>query len=866
VLVSAKIDSRAEHTIATQSSLIFKFMSRILLLPIPTPFLRTNTSVIVTPSARHERFSCRKRRYTVHMSRMKEPDISNDAVMRSNENHNSPNSPPRAAQESSISNSTLLPSSAECAVQEPEAPSITNIYKNVSDVSLEAVDEGLTSISNAPSPTNTKYTVPTQWVPTGDHIDDNASDVSLEPIEGGLNSLFRKSSKSKTKSKSKAKSKKMKNKKLSSPATGNALYAMLKGMAAGKPAPPVQPGDESLLAWTSGLLASISVTGNTPTTPDPANIDVDESLVNYASNLLASISVDTGADSVAKDKDQTQDTSNDKKSISAHLWRIIGGFATQTNKSKFSFKNKASKKPPQFGKANWMKKTQEDASKDVDDMDDDELLRYAMEQSMADLATKESLLDLEGQNSGHMDEAMMNSSNDPPAENEEKISAKDGMDATSTRVLSGLPNINALPRSEMSQYSAFTKDHATSDSSRATKVTSESSENTKTVDISNELHDKEGSSTVKTTPNKMEIDASTPALKETSLLGVKEGIETSPTTRTNALLLQKNAQAALSLALEDELTTAMMASITSASASASSHATTCHIQVAALSLTSPPASSSSSTTILSSPPISPVPSPPAIDPLLPRPPFPFLRLPLTVRDTIYTLLVLSPAPYPTTSPRTRRALRTNPHVPSAQTALFLVSRQIALESRTIFYTHNTFLIANGRWGCSFIPNLHGLLTFIDVVPEMFRKMIKKVEMRIVVPVGWLGTKLEGDDRDFEEVRMQEKMVGLGEVVRGELQGVEWVRVRFWNEGWDYARGDKPRCGWEAEIAVDREVCLLYSTFPYTLSFSCVSFSPLWRLRGDLKLTILCNRRSSTLFTALSTYHSSNISRSPIRVP
>lgn len=94
-------------------------------------------------------------------------------------------------------------------------------------------------------------------------------------------------------------------------------------------------------------------------------------------------------------------------------------------------------------------------------------------------------------------------------------------------------------------------------------------------------------------------------------------------------------------------------------------------------------------------------------------------------------------------------------------------------------------------------------------------------MRIVVPVGWLGTKLEGADRDFEEVRAQEKIVGVGEVVRGELQGVEWVRVRFWNEGWDYARGDKPRWGREAEIAVDKEVCLLCFAFLHTLVFSSV---------------------------------------------
>ncbi|KAG4410620.1 hypothetical protein IFR04_016249, partial [Cadophora malorum] len=513
---------------------------------------------------------------------MKEPDIANDAVMGSEEIQSEPSSPPRAAQDNSPSSSSLPSSSANCAAHDSETATLNHINDSVSGFSLEPVDKTPHSLSTARPPTNTKYTVPAQGIPSADNIDDNASDASLEPIEGGLDSLFRKSSKAKSKFNSKAKAKKKKNKKLSSPATGNALYAMLKGMATGKSAPHVQPGDESLLAWTSGLLASISVTGNTSTTPDPANGVVDESLVNYASNLLASIPVETGADSAAKVQDQTQDTSNDKKSVLADLRKIIGGFATQTNKSKFSFKNKASKKPPRFGKANWMKKTQEEASKDVEDMDDDELLRYAMEQSMVDLATKESLLDLEGQNSGHMDEAMMNSSNEPPAENEEKISAKYGMDATSTRVVSGLPNINALPNTEMVEYSAFTKDHATSDSSRATKVTSESSENTKTVDISNELHDKEGRSTVKTTPNKMEIDASTPALKETSLFGVKEGIETSPTTRKNALLLQKNAQAALSLALEDQLTTAMMGSITSASASASSHATTCHIQVAAL--------------------------------------------------------------------------------------------------------------------------------------------------------------------------------------------------------------------------------------------------------------------------------------------
>ncbi|KAH7400213.1 hypothetical protein BKA64DRAFT_744850 [Cadophora sp. MPI-SDFR-AT-0126] len=677
---------------------------------------------------------------------MKKPDM-NDAVTGSDRDQNAPNSPSQAAQDNYISNSIkFFPSTTNHSVQELEAMFPDNTNDNTSDVSLDLIEERLNSLSSAPQFSNTHYAVHAPEASSVNDVDDNTSDVSLEPIDGGLNGLFATTSKSESKSKRKSK----KNKNTSTPTSGNALYTMLKGMAAGRSAPPIQNGDTSVLARTFGLWASIQIPENTTAQLEPAHKNSNESLVNYASGLVASFPVSSSAGGTIQEQGKINGANGiNKSSVSYYLRKMIGGLPTPPSKSE----NKARKKLPMFRKMKGKSKSQKKSANEVDDMDNDELLRYALEQSAIDFAMEESLLDLGAQNNDVMDtEEMAHPSNGPSAEGENAEDLVNGQFMTaSTPKLSGLPLINDTSKTGLGRPDALTLSHATFAGDSATNTISETTANKK--QYSNKFEDKEGFSKDSTATDNMDIDASAPAMAHNSPLAVKESSNNFDTASSNAILLHENAQAAPSLVPEDEF------------AIAAHNAAQLHNNLA---LTSP------TSMTLSSPPT----SAPQTNPNIPHPLFKFTSLPFTVRNAIYKLLVLSPRSYATTSPRNRRQRRTEPHKPSAHTSIFLVNKLISTESRTIFYTYNVFAVGNGRWGSRTEANLHGLMEFVRLVPGMFVKMAKLLEMKIKVPGNWLDVKLEGDDRDFEELRMQETTVGLGDLLREEFSGVERIGVTF----------------------------------------------------------------------------------------
>ncbi|KAH7327401.1 hypothetical protein BKA65DRAFT_510528 [Rhexocercosporidium sp. MPI-PUGE-AT-0058] len=279
------------------------------------------------------------------------------------------------------------------------------------------------------------------------------------------------------------------------------------------------------------------------------------------------------------------------------------------------------------------------------------------------------------------------------------------------------------------------------------------------------------------TEDQMKIGATISSSRQANK-GANDFSTSAPFNLPNTLKLQHLAKGAIAIMQEDEFAAGMIA-VVSPSVSQS------------LSTLSPP---TALTTSLSY----------TVDHSINSPPFRIKSLPIIVRNEIYKYLVLiRPSSYALTSPRTRRQRRLHPNIPSGDTAIFLVDKQISLESRAVFYKHNTFVIGNGRHGATDKANLHGLEEFAKMVPKAFRRMIRNVEMEIVVPIGWLGEKRSGLDRDYEEAHLQRKLLGLGKILRKRFKGIENLKVEFrsnclWGSTEAYENGR------EVEIAISKE--------------------------------------------------------------
>ncbi|CAL3970471.1 unnamed protein product [Diplocarpon coronariae] len=192
--------------------------------------------------------------------------------------------------------------------------------------------------------------------------------------------------------------------------------------------------------------------------------------------------------------------------------------------------------------------------------------------------------------------------------------------------------------------------------------------------------------------------------------------------------------------------------------------------------------------------------------------FRFKKCPAEVRNQIYALLVVSHSPLVTTSPPNRRQKREGAREPTMECAIMCVDKQISAEARTVFFTHNTFAFGTGRYGAIYEANVHGLQVFTELMPRQSLRAIKRVELHIYLPAGWLQETIGGANRDFVEQKHQAELEILGGVLGAEFEGVESLTVEFVTEGPKNAKwGLTPR-GWNKSVRIavdmDRKLCAL----------------------------------------------------------
>ncbi|CZR66637.1 uncharacterized protein PAC_16538 [Phialocephala subalpina] len=104
----------------------------------------------------------------------------------------------------------------------------------------------------------------------------------------------------------------------------------------------------------------------------------------------------------------------------------------------------------------------------------------------------------------------------------------------------------------------------------------------------------------------------------------------------------------------------------------------------------------------------------------------FQSLPAETRNSIYELILIHDQSIKITSlPRGRKK---NAQSNSNFLALTLVNKAIGQEAKTTFYSRNTFIIGNGRYGSPIQVNLHGFRCFIRRVPKECLALIRKIHL------------------------------------------------------------------------------------------------------------------------------------------
>ena len=62
--------------------------------------------------------------------------------------------------------------------------------------------------------------------------------------------------------------------------------------------------------------------------------------------------------------------------------------------------------------------------------------------------------------------------------------------------------------------------------------------------------------------------------------------------------------------------------------------------------------------------------------------------------------------------------------------LLRLNKQINAEASTIFYSKNKFVLGNGAWGSTSLPNVHGLKAFLGRVPNKYLAHITEVTVEV----------------------------------------------------------------------------------------------------------------------------------------
>lgn len=115
---------------------------------------------------------------------------------------------------------------------------------------------------------------------------------------------------------------------------------------------------------------------------------------------------------------------------------------------------------------------------------------------------------------------------------------------------------------------------------------------------------------------------------------------------------------------------------------------------------------------------------------------------------------------------------------------------------TLYYTHNTIVICNGPWGCTFNPNLYALKKFIAVIPNEHLAMVRTLRIGVYEKKDPYArdkrTKMKNPYHpaftfDTEGVMMMAKMVNRY------FTGLEGVRLYIGQPFWGFSRNE--RWGW-----------------------------------------------------------------------
>lgn len=104
-------------------------------------------------------------------------------------------------------------------------------------------------------------------------------------------------------------------------------------------------------------------------------------------------------------------------------------------------------------------------------------------------------------------------------------------------------------------------------------------------------------------------------------------------------------------------------------------------------------------------------------------------LPPEIRNIIYDLLLVSDMSFWIVSARKKHMVK-NQEKHTYFASLLLVNKQINAEAKAIFFSHNKFVIGNGKWGSTTEVNLHGLKQFTCRVPKDCIALIRRVDIDI----------------------------------------------------------------------------------------------------------------------------------------
>ncbi|KAJ5041602.1 uncharacterized protein L3040_005182 [Drepanopeziza brunnea f. sp. 'multigermtubi'] len=166
--------------------------------------------------------------------------------------------------------------------------------------------------------------------------------------------------------------------------------------------------------------------------------------------------------------------------------------------------------------------------------------------------------------------------------------------------------------------------------------------------------------------------------------------------------------------------------------------------------------------------------------------FRFKDLDENVREIVYSLFVISEYPLFATSPRSPSTKPSRfPHPHTTELAIMRVDRQLNVEARAVFFAGNTFAFGCGAYGSPTEANLHGLELFVALVPAVDVGRIRKIDLHLYLPEGWLKIvgREGGAGRECVERGVQETLLALGRLLEGSLVGVEEVTIELVGVSW-----------------------------------------------------------------------------------